>query len=1067
MTGARVQALLPLVAFAALAAVLAGIGAVPLPEVAWAAASVALGFLPSGWVAPSGWRRRGAEALLLPAAYALAMVDDPIMRRMAVPPLLLLAAMGAASAALARTSERTRPVLLAALALAARAACGLGLLGVPAWHTLLLAVAAAALAWSATRAAGPLAGATCALLAGALPLETAPPLLPALILAVAALGAAIPPLGSGAPRIARRWLPGAAALSLACAAVSPWGGIPYQHAFPGAGWPAVVALLLALAITPWLAAALAGVLWLTATLALGPPQPPPPDLPALELSASHPEMVLPTSSGGTYMLDLTLVNAVALPAGTPVATVVDAGAPLLLRAGPDCAEWSHERRDVRRLVKHPLPRRAVWRPTGLGRGTVWAVAGRSDGLVPPGPRPRLVRAPTLPPEVVLVAPAAGTERPTSPRDWPLPTWIVAAAVAVAAVQLASWSWRHPLAAVPWTVLAFASLLARAWVEPLRLLAERYAVDLALAALLAAWLPAAALWLRQRRVFLAAAALLLPLAIATPHLTPPLYGDEPFHLIVMESLARDHDLDISNNYDLEHHPYNRIYLGTFIQPPVLGILLLPGYLLAGRTGALLLLCLAGAGVVALVVRRARDLGCPGSRTALLAVLLLVTLPLATYCTQIWVEIPGALAAVASAVLLARQRPRRGAVAGLAAVGTAVKTRLALLLFPLALVAWWPARLRAREVRKALLVLGAVAALGLAASWATFGHPLGYRRLSTFVPESPQRALTVVGGLLFDPAGGLTFAAPLLLLALGGSLALWRKGGAGERAMIVGSVATVLALLHSFEWYAGGAPPFRYLVPLLPAFALAGAMVLRTAPRWRALATVLVPPSVVVWWVLITRPHFSVNPGDGGWWFADALARRFASDARHLFPSFLRISPSTFIVPLALAALVVLLAVAVRLRPTLAREVARLTTVLWLLGASAVILTLTQRFDRVVELEDPQVERIGGRPEPPPGTFSRSAFPNGWRVADGEGVVVPLHLRGGMPLRLEGWLEGSAQAGAALVMSWDGGPTQRIPVSGGKGAVTVPGSPAEGWHRLRILLAAPPGGEAVFDRVVVEK
>jgi hypothetical protein len=622
--------------------------------------------------------------------------------------------------------------------------------------------------------------------------------------------------------------------------------------------------------------------------------------------------------------------------------------------------------------------------------------------------------------------------------------------------------------VPWTLLAATSLLARVPVEPLRLVGERHGVDIALAAVLSAWLPAAATWLRQRRVFLTAAALLVPLAIATPHLTPPLYGDEPFHLIVMQSLASDQDLDLSNNYDLEHHPYNRIYLGAFIQPPVLGMLLFPGYLLAGRTGALVLLCLAGAGVVTLTARRARDLGCPPSRITLLVVLLLVTLPLATYCTQIWVEIPGALAAIGAAALLATSKPRRGAVAALAALGTAVKTRLGLILFPLALVAWWPPRLRVREVRRAILALGAAAALGLAVSWATFGHPLGYRRLSTLVPESPKRALTVVGGLLFDPAGGLTFAAPLLLFALGGTAALWRKGSAGERAMLLGGVATVLALLHSHEWYAGGAPPFRYLVPMLPAFALAGAMVLRTAARWRALGAVLVPPSFVVWWVLATRPHFSVNPGDGGWWLSDALARRFAADARHLTPSFLRFSPASFVVPLLLVLLVTLAAVAIRLRPSLSRELARLSTVLWLAAATTVVLVLTQRLDRVVELEDPQIQRIAGKSEPPPGTFSRSAYPNGWRVANDEGVVVPLNLPPRAHLRLEGWLDGPAREGAALNVSWDGGAATHLKVSGPTpGSVSLPPAPGAGRHRVRIVLEAPPGGEAVLDRLVVER
>ena len=76
------------------------------------------------------------------------------------------------------------------------------------------------------------------------------------------------------------------------------------------------------------------------------------------------------------------------------------------------------------------------------------------------------------------------------------------------------------------------------------------------------------------------------------------------------------------------------------------------------------------------------------------------------------------------------------------------------------------------------------------------------------------------------------------------------------------------------------------------------------------------------------------------------------------------------------------------------------------------------DRVVEIEDPQVERIGGRPEPPPGTFSRFLHPQGWRVGGGEGVVVPLNLPPAAGVRVEGWLDGGDTAGVTLLAGWNG-------------------------------------------------
>ena len=55
-----------------------------------------------------------------------------------------------------------------------------------------------------------------------------------------------------------------------------------------------------------------------------------------------------------------------------------------------------------------------------------------------------------------------------------------------------------------------------------------------------------------------------------------------------------------------------------------------------------------------------------------------------------------------------------------------------------------------------------------------------------------------------------------------------------------------------------------------------------------------------------------------------------------------------------------------------------------------------------------------------------------------------------------------------MSWDGGAAVRVPVSGaGRGSIAVPDAPGAGRHRLRIVLATPPGGDAVLDRVVVSR
>jgi len=411
-------------AFALLAAVLATLGALPAAEAGWAAAAVTLGFVPTGWLVPAGWRRRAAELSLLAPALALTLVADPTMRRMALPPLVVAAAWAAAAAALERVAERHRPIVVVALALAARAAGGLALTGHGPIAVLLALTAPPVAAWGLARAFGTVPALVA--MVALLPLERAPLAAAALVVVGLLLSRLRQPVATIARTLAAA-TPALAAVALVVASLAPWGGLSPARTLPAAGWPALAGAALAAAAGFWLPPAATGAAWLAATLALGPPQPAPPDRAGVELTAAAPTATLPAAARSTYVVDLALGNGAGVADGAAVARAGD----LVLRAGVDAAEWAHERPDVRPAVAHPLPGWPVWRPSGLGAGALWGVSGRSTYTLPAGFAPQITREPTLPPAVVVSVVTAGPARPTPPRSWPLPAWLLAAAVAVA------------------------------------------------------------------------------------------------------------------------------------------------------------------------------------------------------------------------------------------------------------------------------------------------------------------------------------------------------------------------------------------------------------------------------------------------------------------------------------------------------------------------------------------------------------------------------------------------------------------------------------------------------------
>jgi hypothetical protein len=319
------------------------------------------------------------------------------------------------------------------------------------------------------------------------------------------------------------------------------------------------------------------------------------------------------------------------------------------------------------------------------------------------------------------------------------------------------------------------------------------------------------------------------------------GDEPHYLAMAQSLLSDGDLDLRDEFagreyapffagTLQPHtsprsPAGRIYP---VHAPGLPALLLPAYALGGYPGARLWMSALAALAAVLVHRLVRDSSGNASAAAAAWAIFTFTPPFAFYAVALYPEVPAALA-TAAFLLLARRDPgvRAAILAGLLA---AILPWLHPRLLPLAALGLaltlarrcaWPARLAAAAVFGA-----SVSALLF------FFHSL-YGRASITAAYGPGFSADVslsrvpwgTGGLILDRQFGLLAISPVWVLGLAGGAALlrWRPGD-GMRAALLGG-ATVAGGAAFSMWWGGACPPARFVVPALPALALALAPALR--------------------------------------------------------------------------------------------------------------------------------------------------------------------------------------------------------------------------------------------------
>lgn len=318
------------------------------------------------------------------------------------------------------------------------------------------------------------------------------------------------------------------------------------------------------------------------------------------------------------------------------------------------------------------------------------------------------------------------------------------------------------------------------------------------------------------------------------------GDEPHYLLTAISLAEDGNLDVSD--EIEQRRYEAfseggldrqsrpLEGGRLVSPhdPLLPLLLAPGVAAGGWLGAKLTLALlAGALAAATLWLCVGRFGVPLLPAAVVVGVFAASAPLAVYGTQVYPELPAALAAVGA--VAAGTAARGGARVVLACVSITALPWLSVKYAPVAaalaavtLWTWW----RGGDRNGAGWLAGLLAAAGaafVAAHWAWYGGWTPYAVGDHFVtgelgvvgfdPDFAGRSRRLIG-LLVDREFGLIAWQPAWLLAVPalGALAARRPVGWPFLAapFAAGWLNATFVALTMHGWWAPG----RQVVVVLP-------------------------------------------------------------------------------------------------------------------------------------------------------------------------------------------------------------------------------------------------------------
>jgi hypothetical protein len=484
------------------------------------------------------------------------------------------------------------------------------------------------------------------------------------------------------------------------------------------------------------------------------------------------------------------------------------------------------------------------------------------------------------------------------------------------------------------------------------------------------------WSANRAFVIAAIvyALMIPLQLRTP-----IDGDEPYYLLMTESLVRDHDLDLTNQYrNVAHSDSGRPDLVP--QPgdprgphgeqysrhePFLPILLMPGYAVAGLPGALAVMALFGALLARSTIRFLEDEGISDETARALFPLIAFGPPVVFYAARIWPEVPAALCFLETVRGIRQRRPPRWIAALFALV--LLKIRFGLLAAGLLI--------RVLRTKRQVAIAAAVVAVPLVIAWLISGNAMNTHSIRELLPSGAIFYWLGLFGLILDGAAGILFQAPLYALAVLG-LARWRSMPEGFRLGMSASLLYVLYLIPRSEWHGGWSPPLRYIVVLMPILALGAAVV------WERIGAGT--RAVVALWTVMLVIHGAAFPwrlfhlATGENFIGESLSTIWHSDFSRLMPSFIRPNVAAIVGSIAL---VLSLAGFALIRTK--RQLPNLAPLIL-----AVLLFAAFTYGRLpgdrIEFEDAHVVHTGGEIFPAEWTVARFLYQGGWIVRRGDAL-----------------------------------------------------------------------------------